>query len=65
MDQKLKKEEEIKKWVKIIKAIQVKEERDIDKYKELNNADIILFDSSGMEESLSGISKIWLKRSIR
>ena len=37
---------------KIIKAIKVKEERDIDKHKEFDNADIILFDTPGMEKSL-------------
>ena len=37
---------------KIIKAIQVGEEQDIDKYKEFNNADIILFDTPGMEKTL-------------
>ena len=37
---------------KVIKAIKVKEERDIDKYKEFNNADIILFDTPGMEKTL-------------
>ena len=37
---------------KIIKAIKVSEERDIDKYKEVDNADIILFDTPGMEKSL-------------
>jgi len=37
---------------KIIKAIQVSEEQDIDKYKEFNNADIILFDTPGMEKTL-------------
>ena len=37
---------------KIIKAIKIKEEQDIDKYKEFNNADIILFDTPGMEKSL-------------
>ena len=36
----------------IIKAIKIKEEKDIDKYKEFNNADIILFDTPGMEKSL-------------
>ena len=36
---------------KIIKAIKVKEEQDIAKYKEFNNADIILFDTPGMEKS--------------
>ena len=33
---------------KIIKAIKVKEKKDIDKHKEFNNADIILFDTPGM-----------------
>jgi phosphoribosylanthranilate isomerase len=37
---------------KIIKAIKVKEELDIEKSKEFNNADIILFDTPGMEKSL-------------
>ena len=37
---------------KIIKAIKVKEEKDIDKHKEFDNADIILFDTPGMEKSL-------------
>ena len=37
---------------KIIKAIKVSEERDIDKYKEVDNADLILFDTPGMEKSL-------------
>ena len=37
---------------KIIKAIKVKEEKDIDKYKDFNNADIILFDTPGMEKSI-------------
>ena len=37
---------------KIIKAIKVKERPDIDKYLEFNNADIILFDTIGMEKSL-------------
>ena len=36
---------------KIIKAIKVKDKQDIDKYKEFNNADIILFDTPGMEKS--------------
>ena len=44
---------EIKKMgLKIIKAIKVKEEKDIDKYKEFTNADVILFDTPGMEKSL-------------
>ena len=50
------------KGFKIIKAIKVKEEKDIDKYKEFNQADIILFDTPGMEKSyefpLELISKI-------
>ena len=37
---------------KIIKAIKVKDEQDIDEHKEFNNADIILFDTPGMEKSL-------------
>ena len=37
---------------KIIKAIKVKDEQDIDKHKEYGNADIILFDTPGMEKSL-------------
>ena len=37
---------------KIIKAIKVKEEQDILKHKEFNNADIILFDTPGMEKSI-------------
>ena len=37
---------------KIIKVIKVKEEKDIDNHKEFNNADIILFDTPGMEKSL-------------
>jgi len=44
---------EIKKMgFKIIKAVKIKEEKDIDKYKEFTNADIILFDTPGMEKSL-------------
>ncbi len=37
---------------KIIKAIKINEEKDITNYKEYNNADIILFDTPGMEKSL-------------
>ena len=37
---------------KIIKAIKVKDEQDVDKHKEFDNADIILFDTPGMEKSL-------------
>jgi phosphoribosylanthranilate isomerase len=44
---------EIKKYnLKIIKAIKIKEEADINKYKEFNEADIILFDTPGMEKSI-------------
>ena len=37
---------------KIIKSIKVKDEQDIEKHKEFDNADIILFDTPGMEKSL-------------
>jgi len=37
---------------KIIKTIKIKNEQDIEKFKEYNNADIILFDTPGMEKSL-------------
>ena len=37
---------------KVIKAIKINEEKDIDKYKKFDNADIILFDTPGMERSL-------------
>ena len=37
---------------KVIKAIKVKNEQDIDKHKEFDNADLILFDTPGMEKSL-------------
>ena len=37
---------------KTIKAVKVNEEQDIYKYKEFDNADIILFDTPGMEKSL-------------
>ena len=37
---------------KIIKVIKIKDEKDIDRYKEFENADIILFDTPGMEKSL-------------
>ena len=39
--------------LKVIKAIKVKEEKDIGKYREFDNADIILFDTPGMEKSLA------------
>ncbi len=38
--------------LKIIKTIKIKKERDIDKYKEFTNADLILFDTPGMEKSV-------------
>ena len=38
--------------LKVIKAIKVKNIQDIDKHIEFNNADIILFDTPGMEKSL-------------
>ncbi len=45
--------EEIKSMgFKIIKSIKVKEEQDIGKYKKFSNADIILFDTPGMEKSI-------------
>jgi phosphoribosylanthranilate isomerase len=45
--------EEIKNMgFKIIKAIKVKVAQDINKHKEFNKADIILFDTPGMEKSL-------------
>ena len=37
---------------KVIKAIKVKEEQDIQKFREFENADVILFDTPGMEKSL-------------
>ena len=44
---------EIKKFgLKIIKAIKIKNEKDINRYKEFNNADLILFDTPGMEKSI-------------
>ena len=36
---------------KVIKAIKIQSERDIDKHKEFSNADLILFDTPGMEKS--------------
>ena len=38
--------------LKVIKTIKVKKEQDIDKYIEFDNADIILFDTPGMEKSI-------------
>ena len=44
---------EIKKMgIKVIKAIKIKEEQDINNYKKYENADIILFDTPGMEKSI-------------
>jgi len=43
---------------KIIKTIKVKEEQHIDKYKEFNDADIILFDTPGMEKSFEFPKKL-------
>ena len=38
--------------LKIIKTIKIRDEKDIDNYKEYTNADIILFDTPGMEKSI-------------
>ena len=38
--------------LKVIKTIKVKEEKDLDEQKKFNNADIILFDTPGMEKSI-------------
>ncbi len=38
--------------LKIIKAIKIKDETDIEEYKKYENADIILFDTPGMEKSI-------------
>ena len=38
--------------LKVIKAIKVKEEKDIGIYREFDSADIVLFDTPGMEKSL-------------
>ena len=44
---------EIKKMgFKIVKTIKIRKEIEIEKYKEFNDADIILFDTPGMEKSL-------------
>jgi phosphoribosylanthranilate isomerase len=47
--------------LKIIKAIKVKDVQDIDKYREFDNADIILFDTPGMEKSLEFPKKLITK----
>ena len=46
---------------KIIKAIKVIEEKDIDKHEDFANADIILFDTPGMEKSLEFPKKLICK----
>ena len=38
--------------LKVIKTIKIKAEQDINKYRDFENADIILFDTPGMEKSL-------------
>ena len=38
--------------LKVIKAIKIKDESDINDYKKYNSADIILFDTPGMEKSI-------------
>ena len=38
--------------LKVIKAFKIKEEKDIYKFRDFENADIILFDTPGMEKSL-------------
>ena len=38
--------------IKVIKAIKIKNQSDLEKYKEYENADIILFDTPGMEKSI-------------
>ena len=38
--------------LKVIKAIKIKDETDIKNYKKYNNADVILFDTPGMEQSI-------------
>ena len=50
---------EIKQYnLKVIKAIKIKEEADIKKYKEFSEADIILFDTPGMEKSIEFPKKL-------
>ena len=46
---------------KIIKVIKVKDAQDIDEHREFDNADIILFDSPGMEKSLEFPKKLIAK----
>ena len=47
--------------LKIIKAIKIRDEKDIDSYKEYTNADIILFDTPGMEKSIEFPKNLILK----
>ena len=47
--------------LKIIKAIKIRDEKDIDNYKEYTNADIILFDTPGMEKSIKFPEELILK----
>ena len=47
--------------LKIIKAIKIKDKIDIDNYKKYNNADIILFDTPGMEKSIKFPEKLITK----
>ena len=46
------------KGLKIIKTIKIRNEKDIDSYKEYINADIILFDTPGMEKSIEFPKKL-------
>ncbi len=38
--------------IKVIKAIKIKEDQDINSYTKYEDADIILFDTPGMEKSI-------------
>ncbi len=54
--------EEIKSMgLKIIKAIKIRDEKDISEYKKYENADIILFDTPGMEKSIEFPKDLILK----
>ena len=44
--------------LKIIKAIKIKKELDIDTYKDINNSEIKLFDTPGMEKSIKFPEKL-------
>jgi phosphoribosylanthranilate isomerase len=51
--------DEIRKFgFKIIKAIKIKDEKDIANYKQFENADLIIFDTPGMEESIEFPKKL-------